>query len=218
MTIFGPSYDGSDAERALLAHLELWMPTYIPEIRRQKDPKEERWPDGVEAINAFEVKHFASDKWPEDQLPCLIAYATGMADDPAQEGEGTVNARYVVSLIAIAESVDEHDTKELARLYASAARMAIFQHPNLSEVAECIAMGREAPYPVRKGVDAERTLMAVEIPYVIELPTILNVNEGPSEPLPDPEDPPGDWPKVKEDGGSVEVSLVDELSESGFFD
>jgi hypothetical protein len=218
MSLFGLSLDGADAERALLAHLRDWMPTYIPEIRRQKDPSERRWPNGVSAVRSYRVTHFVAEKWPEDQIPCLIAHSPGMADDPIQEGEGVISARYLVILLAIAEARDEENTKELARLYSSAARMAIMQHPDLNGFAEGVAMGREEPFPVRKGVDAERTLMAVQVPYIIDVANILDVSRGPASPLEDPEDPPAENPHVREGGGSVEVSPVQALRDGGFWD
>lgn len=224
MSIFGPFRDGSDVEKALLAFLPQWMPTYVAEVRRQKDPDGELWPDGVEPLETFERRHFAAEKWPEDQLPMLLAHCPGEFDDPEQEGEGAVNARWIVVLIAIAEGggdEPEEDAKELARLYSTAALGAIAQHPDLGGFAEGIAIGREVPYPIRKGVDAERTLMGVEVPYVIEVAEKLNVHEGPLEPLPDPDDPPEDWPRVKEGGGSVRVesgqSKVEQLRKDGFF-
>lgn len=217
MTIFGITLDGADVERALLAHLEAWMPTYIAEVRRQKDPAGTLWPDGVDEIGAYARRHFAAENWPEDQLPCLIAHSPGMPDEPRQEGDGKTNARYAIDLLAIAEGGgddSEGDAKELGRLYASAARMAVMQHPDLGGFASGIALGREEVYPVRKGIEAERNLMAVAVRYVIEVESILDVTGGPPEPLDDPEVEPDPWPTVKEGGGSVKVEA---LREGSFF-
>lgn len=212
LAIFGPIVDSSDVEARLLAHLQAWMPTQVANVRRQKDPGKTRWKKGVSPIRSYTVKHAVAEKWPEDQLPMLLAQSPGMEDEPVQEGDGTLSATYAVLIVAIASGVDQADAKALARLYASAAALSIMQEPSLKaggedEFAAGVRMGQALNYPVTRGLDAgkERSLMAVSTPYYIEIEDILDVTGGPSEPLIDPDQEPGDWPTVKEGGGSVEV-------------
>lgn len=232
MSVFGPSLDSADVEAAVLAHLRAWMPTTIPEIRRQKDPDGKLWPDGVEAIREYTVSHAqaVAHKWPEDQLPMLIAESPGMEGDPYEQGDGTVSAIYGIAVTAIASGATQADTKALARLYASAARMAMLQEPSLAAGTDTpfaggVAMGAERIAPVRRGVEAERNLLAVTYPFLIEVNEILNVNGGPLKPQTAEEiaegvEPP-EWPDVKEGGGSVAIDQgadkVALLREGGFF-
>lgn len=220
--VWGPVFDGSDVEAALLAHLRHWMPAAADYVRRWKDPDEELWPEGISEIRQYGVSHAdaTARKWPEDQLPMLIAQSPGMEGDPVVEEGGNVEATYGVLLSAIASSVTMEDAKQLARLYASAARLAIIQHPALDAgtgvaFAEHVSMGAERNGQVRRGVETERSLMVCSVPYLIAVPTIMRVDGGPLKAPEDPEEEPPDWPIVKEGGGSAKVEA---LTEAGFFD
>lgn len=227
MTVWGSLLDGADVERALIAHLKFWMPSASAYVRKVKDPAAERWPereDGtfIAPIREYGVSHAdaVAQKFPEDQLPMLIAQSPGMEDDPVVEEGGRVSAIYGVALSAIASSVTAEDAKELARLYASAARLAIMQNPQLDAgtgdaFAEHVRMGRERNGQIRRGIEGERNLMICTVPYLIAVPAILDVSGGPLVPPEDPEEDVEDWPTVKEGGGSA---VVDSLTESGFFD
>lgn len=228
MTIFGRSLDSEDVEQAVIAHLDYWLPTYIPEIRRQKDPDAERWPNGVAPIAsvARDVTDDAGHRWPEDQLPCVIVSCPGEEEDPTMFGNGRVDAAYGLAILCVAEGYDEDESKALARLYGSAVRMAIMQHPDLGAggepFAEGVRMTPERNDAIKRGVDAQRNLAGSLRGFVIGVPEVLQATEGPQEALEDPEDPPEEWPEVKEDGGSVEVeqgaSKVELLREGGFFE
>lgn len=219
-SIFGPVLDSSDVEAALLAHLKAWMPTTIAELVRQRDPTKKRWKKGIRPIKTYDVKHMAVEKWPESQLPMLLANSPGMVDDPVEEEDGVVSGVYAVILLAISSGANQVDAKALARLYSSAARIAIMQEPSLkagtdTPFSDGVHMGQEANFPVTKGVEAERNLMAVSVPYFISVPQILNVRGGPLEPLDDPDEAPEPWPTVKPGGGSAQVEA---LRADGFFD
>lgn len=233
MSIFGPSLDSSDVEAAVIAHLEAWMPTTIAEIRRQKDPKGERWPKGVAPVRSYDVSHAAAaaDKWPESALPIIIAQSPGMDEDPFVDGEGKVRAIYGIIVTAIASGNTMENSKALGRLYAAAARMAILQEPALAAGTETpfalgVRMGAERNVPVRRGVDAERNLMAVSIPFMVEVAGILDTQGGPLKPQSaeelETDEPPEEWPTVAEGGGEIDAieqgeDAVEKLREGGFF-
>lgn len=222
MSVWGPILDGSDVERALLAHLRFWMPSATAYVRKAKDPDKERWPDGIAAIREYGVSHAdaAAQKWPEDQLPMLIAQSPGMEEDPVVEEGGRVSAVYGVALSAIASSVTAEDAKELARLYAAAARLAIMQNPQLDAgtgdfFADHVRMGRERNGQVRRGIEGERNLMICTVPYLIAVPAILDVSGGPIVAPEDPDEETPDWPTIKEGGGSA---VIESLTETGFYE
>lgn len=212
--VFGPSIDSDDVERAVIAHLEAWLPTYVAEIRRIKDPESKRWPDGIEDIRSFSVTHYEGH-WPENQLPAVIVQSPGEVDDPRIEEAGRVIGYFGASILCVAEGGDEEDSKILARLYASAVRMAMIQHPDLGDFANGVGMGPELNDAITRGVEAERSLAGSVRRYVLEVENVVNAREGPLEPLEDPEKPPEGWPEVKKGGGSVTVSA---LRSNGFFD
>ena len=222
MSVWGPVLDSSDVERAVLAHLRHWMPAASAYVRKSKDPEAERWPDGIAEIREYGVSHAdaVAQKWPEDQLPMLIAQSPGMEDDPVVEEGGRVSAVYGVALSAIASSVTTEDAKELARLYAAAARLSIIQNPQLDAgtgdfFADHVGMGRERNGQIRRGIEGERNLMVCTIPFLIAVPQIMDISGGPLVVPEDPEEEVPDWPTVKEGGGSA---TVDALTEAGFFE
>lgn len=227
MSVWGPLLDGADVEQAVIAHLKHWLPAAISYVRKAKDPDEEKWPkreDGnyVEPIRGYSVSHAdaVAMRFPEDQLPLIVAQSPGHEDDPVVEEGGRVSAVYGIALSAIASSVTEEDAKELARLYASAARLAILQNPALDAgtgdaFADHVEMGRERNGQIRRGVEGERNLAICTIPYLIAVPSIMDVSGGPLDAPEDPEEEAPDWPTVKEGGGSA---TVDALTEAGFFE
>lgn len=225
--VFGASLDSEDVEQAMIAHLQKWMPTYIAEVRRQKDPEGKRWPKGVPGIRSYDidVTELAAHKWPESQLPCVIVGSPGEDDDPRVEGDRRVTAFYGVTILCVASGGGkdpEANSKALARLYGSAARMAIMQHPDLGEFANGVGMRAERNDTISRGVEASRSLAGSARAYVVEVENVVDVGAGPLEPLEDPETPPEDWPTVKKDGGSADVrpgaDAVELLREGGFFE
>lgn len=218
--LFGLSIDGDDVEAALLAHLRKWMPSYIGNVVREKDPEGELWPEGVAPVEEFSVKHAAAENWPADRLPMLLAHSPGYAAPPKFEGDGRATGYFLVNLSAIAQGVDMADTKKLARVYASAAAMAIVQHPDLGGFANDTAWMDLKNFPISKGLEAERSLMAVALVLVIEVHGIMNAFAGPDAPLEDPSKSPGERPTAKTVSEEVRPgkAAVDLLREGGHFD
>lgn len=203
-SVFGDFVDGADVEVALLEHLKLWMPTYVEEVRRQKDPLEDTW-RSVAPIRSFTVVHQADQKWPEDQLPMLLAYAPGLAAEPDAEGAGPMGAIYECALTAIASGSGMADSKALARLYATAAKGAILQHESLGGFALGTRWTNEKNYPLTGFADRERSLMAVSAVYQIEVEAVLDRHAGIAEPEVDPESPADPLPEIT--STDVEVTI-----------
>lgn len=238
---FGAAIDGAEVEAGLIAFLERWMPTYLGWAKRLKDPTDTIWqpepgnPDpaqaawGFASIASYQVVHQANDKWPEDQLPMFLIYSRGLGEPPRMQGDGTVSGRFLVIVTAIAEGIDAADSKALARLYATAARVAMTQHPDLDDLAAPPAddegeggleLVSHENYQIRRGVEADRDLMGVSDGYLIDVPAILNANGGVPDPLEDPTVPPDDPPTVQThqvDVDADEGDVVGSLRRSGFF-
>lgn len=229
---FGQTIDGHDVERALLAHLEKWMRSYLGDAVREKDPDQELWPGGVGdpsklgkpavlPVREFTTRHAAAERWPAEQLPMLLAHSPGFAKPPTEEGDGTLTGFFLINLSAIASGGGIEDTKTLARVYGSAAAKAIMQKRGLGGFAagvEWADMKQMRP----PEAPMERSIMSVVNVFVVEVHDIMNTEDGPAEPLPDPDTSPGPWPTVKEGGGSAEIrsgeDAVEELRKGGFFE
>lgn len=230
--LFGATIDGGDVEAALLAHLKLWMPTYLPDAVREKDPDKKLWPGGVGnpadtgkasvlPVREFTVKHAADDNWPAEQLPMLLAHAPGHGKATSREGDGRLTGHFLVNLSAIASGGGIDDTKLLARVYSNAAIKAIMQKPDLGGFAEEVEW-LDSKNMRPPGAEKERSIMSVVNVLLITVPGILNLGAGPDEPLPDPETSPGERPVVKEGGASADVrpgqAAVDRLRQGGHFE
>jgi hypothetical protein len=212
MTVFGRIIDGDDVEAAAIAHLKAWMPTYVAEVVRQKDPAKTLWPKGIEPVAEFALVHAANENWPEDQLPMLLFYSPGLADEPIVREDGLTDATYRLTVTSIASGFDTADAKRLGRVYASAAMMAMMQHPALGDFeAESVRWTDLQQFPITRGLEAERNLMAVAAMYEIVVAGVMNRNAGVPAPLAEPEKAPDEWPIIGEDDTDVEVELADEL-------
>lgn len=244
---FGVALDGAEVEVALLAALQRWLGppgfTYLNWARRLKDPGGTIWPVdagtperevGVPKIRTYSIVHFANEKWPEDQLPMFLAYSRGLVEPPVSEGDGRISGRFVIVLTAISSGQTEADAKALARLYATAARGALLQHPGLVSDAYPdgfggpqadeggITWGDHANFAITKGVEAERNLMGVSDTFLVSVGNLLNFHAGVREPFAAPDEIPELPTTVKEGGGIAEVTgepgdVVASLTDSGFF-
>lgn len=236
---FGTAIDGAEVEAGLIAFLKRWMPTQLGWAKRLKDPTDATWQPsagdadpaqaawGFASIASYQVVHQANDKWPEDQLPMFLVYSRGLGEPPRTEGDGTIRGRFLVILTAIAEGIDAADSKALARLYATAARGAMLQHPGLDglggggdDAGGGVEWVSHENYQIRSGVEAERNLMGVSDGYLIDVPAILNADGGPREPLEDPTVAPADPPTVQTHEVDVDADkgdVVASLHDSGFF-
>jgi hypothetical protein len=247
---FGTAIDGAEVEVALLAALRKWIGppgfTYLAWAKHEKDPTDAIWAPkptgsgepweslGIGEIRSYSVTHFANEKWPEDQLPMFLAYSRGLAEPPASQGDGTVTGRFLVVLTSISSGQTMGDAKALARLYATAARGALMQHPGLASDAYPDGFGGpeldqggivwadHSNFEISRGVDAERSLMGVSDTYLVPVGNLLNFNAGVQEPFATPADVPPMPTVVKEGGAIAEVTgepgdVVASLREHGFF-
>lgn len=212
-SIFGPIIDESDVERALLAHLEEWMPTYLGYVVRAKDPDGDRFPKGAPPVRSYTWRDVIGEKFPEDQLPMLLARGIGEFDDPGTQGDGVVDTRYVIYLIAVCSGFDRDEAREAARIYASAAQLAIVQHEDLGGFAAGVRMQQGGRYPITSG-EGDRFLSAVYRPYVVEVDETMRTSGGPLAPLEKPDEEPDPWPTVKKGGGQAAVTA---LERNGFW-
>lgn len=212
MTVFGQVIDGDDVEAAAIAHLKAWMPTYVAEVVRQKDPTKKLWPKGVAAVAEYALVHAANENWPEDRLPMLLFFSPGLADEPVAREDGLTDATYQLTVTSITSGFDTADAKRLGRVYSSAAMMALMQHPALGEFgAAHIRWTDLRNFPITRGLEAERNLMAVAAMYEVVVEGVLLTSGGVAEPLAEPDKAPDEWPTVVVGGPDVEVEVTDEL-------
>lgn len=190
LQVFGRLLDVSEVEEAVIAALELWLPTYIAEVERQRGmtPESMPMPRSYSTVNEFV-------KWTEDQLPTIIVVSPGLAPtDPKREGDGTYRAWYRVGVAVIAAARDRETTRRISKLYIAAIRGAILQHAGLGDLeAAGIRWTNERNSDIPD--EAGRTLGSGAVTFDIEMRGVINDRLGPAEPFDDPYDDPT-WPTV----------------------
>jgi hypothetical protein len=181
----GPIVSGRDVELAVLTFLKRWSGTYIAECERQRG----RPPGSLPRIRGWTVAS-EFEKWPEDQLPCVLLVSPGLAEAPTPDGGGFFRAKFTLGLAVIVSTATANDTADLAKLYCAAMRAAILQHQSLEGFARGIEWLDEN-YDDLPSVDT-RSLGAGQAIFAVEIDGFARRWNGPTTPgePPDPDTTP----------------------------
>jgi hypothetical protein len=122
----GPMISAYDVERAALDTLRKWIDTYLGEAEAQHGRARNSLPRprSYTTSNSF-------DKWPEDQLPCVLLVSPGILEPPQARGDGAIFAVFSLGVAAIVSTAQMADTEELAKLYVCALRTCLIQQRSL---------------------------------------------------------------------------------------
>lgn len=193
--LFGQILDATVPEEAVIGCLQRWMPTYLGAIERAKG-----LPAGtLEDVAAWTPPREAFDRWPEEQLPCIVTVSAGTVGDPVQEGDGTWSATWGMASLVVIRAAEENDSNTLSKLYAAAMRAALAQHPGVVPVDD----DGPAMSLVWRGenyddlpVSDDRTMLAARVFYEVSVDGVVNSRRGPVHPPQDPREPVDDYPAV----------------------
>lgn len=191
-SIFGPIVTGWEVERAVLAHLKNWMPTYMGEIERRTGLTAQTLP----LPRSWTVSPEAIDKWPEDQLPAVVCVSTGLVGEPHKEGGGDVRATWSIGLATVCSANTEDKTHYFAKLYFAALRAAMLEHESLGDFAESTVWKTEE-YDVWP-TEQRRTIAAGYGIFEVAVAEVLNTRSGPIVPLASPYVDPGVPPEFED--------------------
>jgi hypothetical protein len=175
----GPIVSAYDVERAALATLRKWSSTYLGEAEDQHD----RPRNSLPRVRSYTTTN-SFDKWPEDQLPCVLLVSPGLTEPPRAEGNGHYRASFGLGVAAIVSTARDHDTEELAKLYVAALRTCLVQQRSLDGFAAGIEWLDET-YDDLPSEDW-RSLGAGQAVFAVEVADIARRFTGP----PHPTDPP----------------------------
>lgn len=126
----GPLMTGRDVELATLTFLKRWAGTYLAECERQRGYA----PGALPRIRAWTTSP-DFEKWPEDQLPCVLLVSPGLAETPLMDGSGHYRVKFSLGVAVIVSTASMDETAALAKLYVAAMRAAILQHQSLEGFA-----------------------------------------------------------------------------------
>src|SRR4051812_27844406 len=129
-TAIGPIVSARDVEQAAIDTLHKWLSTYLGEAEDQHSRARGSLPRprSITTTNSF-------DKWPEDQLPCLLLVCPGLAEAPKAEGNGRYRALFALGAAVVVSAKTEAATEELSKLYVAAVRTCLVQQQSLGGFA-----------------------------------------------------------------------------------
>jgi hypothetical protein len=199
-TVYGPIVTGATVERAAVLTLRKWAPRYIRETCRQAGRDALPDPRGYIVASTF-------DKWPEDQLPVVVAISPGWAGRPRRAGNGRALVPWSLAAGIVTSARDMERTRENAQLYVAALRTALAQNQSLGGLAagvDCIDEDYIPPFTFGR----TRSLLALQAIFVVTVPDAFAYGAGGPDPPdpPDPTDPPN-WPVVKRT--EIRLTLTD---------
>lgn len=198
MSIFGDLFGGDQVDSALIDLLELWMPTYLTEVVRQRGLEIElERPRSIRAVAEFE-------SWPEEQEPSIVIVNPGILERPKKEGDGSFGALWPVEICISCSAATQSEARRNSQLYIAAARGCIMQRRSLGAGMGGTDWSGENYELI--AAEQRRTKAGAKASFTVERDPVLTVGAGPTDPelVPQPED----WPEVKTTQVTVEKEKV----------
>lgn len=197
-SVFGPIVSAFEVEHALAQCVRRWQRDYIAEVCRQRAMKAEQLPRYRSIVSSADI-----EKMPEDTPPVLIiaspGIAAGVAHPISTRGDGTYNARFALDCASHVSARGNRQALKLARLYAAMLRTLVVQQA--LEPAGGLQLSAVEPVNERferLRSDADRTISASVVSFVVDVVAISNRLAGPLEPTLPPTEP-GEPPEPMED-------------------
>ena len=195
MSVFGPLVSALDAENHVEQIIRRWLPTYLYEIERTHGLEPGTLPLLRSIVRSSEI-----EKFPEDQLPCLMLASPGLTDPPEADGGGYYSANWQINLGVEIVAAPNRRAVELARLYTLAVRAAVIQQqqdPGLQQPVRMVRIDwRDERYDVLDSID-DRTVCIGRVEFGVSVVEVLQRGLGPLDPLIGPQPPSPvapDWP------------------------
>lgn len=186
-SVFGPLVAAVQVEDHIAEVVARWFPSYLYEVERTNGIEAGTLPSLRSVVRSSELERF-----PEDQLPCLMIGSPGLTDPPEHDGAGYYVATWQINLGIELAAGPNRRALELARLYALAARACVLQQqqdPGLEHPAAIVRVDwRDERYDVLDSVD-DRTVCAGRVELAVTVADVTRIGQGPLDPLIPPQDP-----------------------------
>lgn len=194
----GPMVTGRDVELAALATLKRWSSAYLTDAEH----KTGRTPGSLPRVRAWTTAP-DFEKWPEDQLPCVLLLSPGLAEAPMMDGAGAYRAQFGLGIAAIVSTARMDETALLAKLYCAALRTCLIQKQSLEGFAAGVTWLDEN-YDDLPSID-DRSLGAGQAIFAVQVDEVTQRWNGPAT----PGDPPPDFDAIPSDPTVQTVVVTD---------
>jgi len=181
----GPMVTGRDVELAAIATLKKWSSTYLADAEAQLG----RPRGSLPRIRAWTTSH-DFEKWPEDQLPCVLLISPGLAEAPNMDGGGAYRANFGLGIATIVSAARMDDTAALAKLYCAVMRTCLIQKQSLEGFASGVTWLDEN-YDDLPSID-DRSLGAGQAIFAVQVDNVSQRWNGPAYPWAVVPEPPTD--------------------------
>jgi hypothetical protein len=175
-------------EQAALATLHKWIWTYIGFAEQRFGYAERTLPNilGWAVTGTLDL-----ERWPEQQIPCLILISPGLADVPRDRGD-EYDAAWRLDIGVLVSAGTQEAAHALARVYAAAVRECLLQQPwEGGLVNDARWMGEsydDTP------VDKRRSIAAARLTFTVVVDEVVGFQPAPTTPDPLPDPPGGGFP------------------------
>ena len=208
-SVYGPLVSGADVEDHVQEILTRWLPSYLYEIERNH----QIIPGTLPLIRSI-VRSAEIEKFPEDQLPCLMIASPGLTSPPIPDGGGYYTATWLVRVGVEVIAGPNRRALELARWYALAIRAAVIQQqqdPGLTKPVSIVRIDLfHEGYNDLPSIN-DRTVCVGRVEFTVTVAEVLQRDHGPLEPMIAPQPPLPDspsWPLATDVATTVDKDPV----------
>jgi hypothetical protein len=207
-SIFDQIVTTTQIENAIIATLQLWLPTYISEVERQA---------GLTVGNINRPRGWTNsydlENWKQNQTPCIVLNVRGTVGKPERYEGGMYSAWFSYCVGCLVSDTTEAAARAGASVYMSALADTLIQQDGLGGLAtktEWDGYSPKLPDPTN------RTLALGECEMRVLISNILTDDAGPNNadvpvvPLDDPEEAWPQWTTASTVVAKLETEPVSE--------
>jgi hypothetical protein len=194
-----PVHEGM-VEQAAITTISTWIRNYLGFAEQWYDYDPEQLPDlaGPYATDSVDL-----ERWPEQQLPCVIVHCTGLSETPRHQTD-RYGATWDLRIGVIAAAADEAATRALTRAYAAAVTALLDFHGLTGLPGSTMRWMGATPEPPDRV--KQRMIAGTRIDFQVDTPDALVRDDIPTVPLPDP--PGGGRPDFPDAPTAETVSIT----------
>jgi hypothetical protein len=183
---YGPITHAVDLDRALIRHMQKWLPTYIS-ATEQRIGKSTSWlarPAMYATTYEEDDEDFLSDK----RMPTVFV-TTGGFNGFWRTGGNSYSALAPIRISVVSRGRNPSEARLQASLYIATVTDLLLSKPSLGGLVNGIDVVTERPRPIQDPSNRSRHLAAGMAEYIALVPNLRQITSGPLDPDEPPEDP-----------------------------